>query len=448
MCAEEPSPPTGDAASALRQRLAAQAAPAALDATWYRPHVEHRGKVNPLAVILASKDFPASTKGFWVPTLWKENFCALVLTTQPPGHWSSIRLAAVLREIQDAPKEVPADTNRLLLVADTQTGPLAMRLLETYPRRIAGVVFISFTPIRITPTGPGLWEPAEDVWSIPVWSVVGTKGKNAAKVLELWRKFAARAPMDASVCVDTRLGRGTGHLLPDEAILPWLRSIWAGERPTPGPDRQAEAERKQFADLAVRIRRAVQGGVLPMPGGELVTKTEGPFRLTVRAPEGWWRDQEGEKAYSLQGARTDKQGRTLADERNPYTEVYLTPKRRGPFFVRVRAAKSAGRGETVLRDFEKLVAAKGYLSVSMDRWNQDGWTWDVSTYLLAWGENWQRWTILTAVRDAAPVTPLIMVMDASDTPDPKAMASAMRSMIDSVRVEQNDAANAKSPSGG
>lgn len=439
---EEQVPPTGETAEKLRAQLAQQAAPARLDATWYRPHVERKGKTNPLAVILASQTFPVTTNDFWVPTLWKENFCTVVLTSQPPDRWGSIRLADVLREIEDAPQEVPADTNHLLLIADTKTGPTAMRLAETYPSRVAGLVFISFTPIELTPSGPGLWKPSEDVWSIPIWSVVGTRGQIASKVLELWRKLAVRAPMDASLCVDPRLGRGAGHLLPDGTILPWIRSIRAGERPTPGPDRQAEAERTQFAPLAKQIRRAVRNGATPLPTGDVITKTDGPFRLTVRLPEGWWRDLEGEKPYSLQGPRTDKQGRTTADQRNPYAEIYLTPKRQGPFFIRIRAAKGTGRGESILTHFEKLVQTKGYLPVSIERWKQGDWTYDVSTYLLAWKDKWHRWVVLTAVNNDKPAAPLIMVMDSSGAPDPKTIVSAMRTMTDSVRVSpgKNDSA--------
>lgn len=431
----ETSPAGGDTASLLREQLFREAAPAKLEPVWYRPHVEQKGKTNPLAVILASKDFPVSTKDFWVPTLWKENYCSLVLTTQPPDRWNTIRLSAVLREIDDPPKEVPADPNRLLLISDTKTGPLARRFLETYPGRVAGAVFLSFAPIEITPAGPALWQPSEEVWAIPMWTVVGTSGKNAAKVLELWRKLAARAPQDTSLTVDTRVGRGLGHLLPDEAILPWLRSLRDGERPARGPDRQVEAEKKQFASLAKEIRQAVQAGAIPLPGGETVTKTDGPFRLSVCAPEGWIRDRDGEKPYNLQGPRVDEQGRTLWEEKNPYAEIYLTPRRRGPFFVRLRAARSKGQGEAVLREFESLVSARGYLPVSLERWKQEGWTYDVSTYLLAWGEGWHRWVILTAVNDDQPVAPLIMVMDATDSPDPKRFAATLQAMTDSVRAE-------------
>jgi hypothetical protein len=438
LCAEETRPPTnGDAASKLRDQLARQAAPAKLDPTWYRPHVERKGKVNPVAVILASKDFPVTKDDFWIPLLWKENFCTLVLRTQPPDRWSSIRLTAVLQEIAEAPEEVPADPNRLLLIADTKTGSLALRFVETYPSRIVGVVFISFMPARITPTGPGLWRPRDDVWSIPMWSVVGTRGKVASAVLESWRKFASRAPMDASLCVDSRPDRGMGHLLPDDAVGDWLKSIWAGKRPAPGPDRQVEAERKQFTALADRIRQAVRNGATPLPTGEAITKTDGPFQITVRAPEGWCRDPEGEKTYSLQGPRTDEQGRLHADERNPYAEIYLTPKRRGQFFVRIRAAKGTGRGESILETFEKLVLLKGYLPVNIRRWQDGKWTYDVSTYLRAWEDKWHRWVVLTAVSNDTPAAPLIMVMDSSDTPDPKRMTSALRTITDTIRVTRN-----------
>ena len=148
-----------DTAETLRQQLARQAAPPTLDVTWYRPHEERKGKMNPVAVVLASKAFPVSTKDFWVRTLWQENYCTLVLTTESDKNWGAIRTTSVMKEIADIPEEVPADPNRLLLIVDTHTGRLAMRMLDTFPNRIIGVVFISFTPVQITPMGPGLWQP-------------------------------------------------------------------------------------------------------------------------------------------------------------------------------------------------------------------------------------------------------------------------------------------------
>ena len=234
--------------------------------------------------------------------------------------------------------------------------------------------------------------------------------------------------------VDPRLERELGHVLPDKAILPWLRALQTGKQPQLGPDRQVEAERKQFASLAKKIRQAFQGTTPPLPTGDLETKKDGPFHITTRTPERWIRDREGEKSYAPTGPRVDPDGRTIAETPNPYAEIYLTPKRRGPFFIRVRAAKGNGDGKNILKEFERLVAAKGYLPVGIERWNDGTWTYDISLYLLAWEGKWQRWISFSAANNNAPAAPLIMVMDATDTPDPNQMVAALKCMLQSTKI--------------
>ncbi len=435
----------GDPTAPLRDRLVREAAPPTLEATWYRPHEEEPGQTNPLAVILASEHFPVSTKDYWVPTLWKQNFCTLVLATEGGKSWSGIRTPAVLKELLDPPEEVSSDSDRLLLIADAHTGPLAMQLMNGLAERLLGAVFINVTPVEISPTGPALWQPRTEVWRIPIWSVVGTQAKQAGKTLELWRKVAARAPSSASLTIDTRPDRGRGHLLPDPAISVWLESVHSGRRPAPGPDRQVEAERKQYAKLATEIRQAVQNDTDTLPAGKKLSKTDGPFTLSVLAPQHWWRDREAEKAYHPQGPQIDAKGRMLDEGRSPYAEMYFTPKRRGPFFVRVRATEGTGDGAKLLGDFEQLVAAKGYLPVSLERWTSGPWTYDVSSYLLLWRDHWHRWIILTAASETTPAAPLIMVMDATGAPAPQRLARTLRYFLQSTRVGRSDTGLSTAP---
>lgn len=429
-------PCRADDTGSLRQQLARDAKPVELTGTWYPPAKTSASQRCPLVVVLASKDFPTEPKDYWVRTPWSKG-CATVVLRAGQGRWSAVRSTQVIRQVARCPKTIPADLNRLVLVADAETGPLAMRVLDGYTDRIAGAVFLSVLPIQMNPDGPSLWTPRKPIWAIPLWAVAGTRPQDAAAMLEQWRKLAASAPPSASITIDARLGRGKGHLLPGEAFEDWLASLASGQRPSPGPDPQARAEQKQFAPLAESLRQAVETAPPAEPGQELL-KEEGPFRLHLQAPKDWLRDEEGERPYNPRGTTVDSQGRSLPGVKNPYAELYVTPQPRGPFFARLCGARWNSTGAKLLDDYNRRLRRKGYLPVVLQRWQQDGWTCEVATVQMIWKDAWHRWVVLSAARDASknnPAAPLVMVMDASDAPDPQAMASALKRLIADARVE-------------
>ncbi len=289
--------------SNLREELVRSAAPVELKSTWYGPRKVQKGKTYPLAVLLASRRFPVTKEGFWIRTLWEQNFCTLLLTSNSKS-WSTVRVKQVLEKISARPGELPAD-KRLLLVADAETGPLALRMMDGLADRIVGVVLISVPPLEITATGPALWSPRPEVWKVPVWCVVGTRPKDAARLLEMWRKVACFAPPQAPLTIDPRMGRGIGHILPDEAITNWLNRIAAGEKPPRGPDRQVQEEMKQFGSVAQAIRKCMENPPGAAEVGQKISKEEGPFIASIVASKGWVRDKQGEKPYNPKGLQAN-----------------------------------------------------------------------------------------------------------------------------------------------
>ena len=425
-----------DAASSLRDEMSRLAAPDELKPTWYRPREVQKGRTYPLAVILASQQFPTTNESFWIRTLWERNFCTLLLTCDSES-WSTVRVRQVMDRISVRPAEVPAD-ERLLLVADAETGPLALRMTDGLADQMVGLVLISVPPVEITAMGPALWSPRPEVWKVPIWSVVGTRPKDSALLLEMWRKVACFAPPTALLSIDPRMGRGIGHLLPDEAIKDWLGRIAAGEKPRRGPDRQVEGEKEQFGSLAQAIRKQMEKPSGGAEAGQKITKREGPFVVSMVAPKGWGRDKQGEKPFNPKGFQADMQGKNLPPGRNPYVEIYVTPSRRGPFFARIRAAEWPGSAAKLLNDFAHGLGAKGYLPVVIQHWEDGDWTYEVCSIQLVWGERWHRWIVLSGAKGGSklsPGAPLIMVLNASDMPDPAEMAAAMKQLVRSVQID-------------
>jgi hypothetical protein len=414
--------------------------PVKLKATWYPPRKIVKDVKNPLAVLLASPKFPVTNNDYWVQALWRLNFCTLVLQSETPD-WSNVRVDHAMKEIVRCPQRVNIDPKRVLLVADKTTGGLAIRWMDGYPG-LAGVVLISTPPVERTAHGLTLWTPRKETWGVPIWTVVGTNPTGAAGVLGMWRKLAGKAPANASLTIDTRLGRGGGFLLPDEAIENWLETIAADKRPASGPDRQAEEQKKQYISIAEALRKQmVDSAAAAAPSSEQATKKDGPFTITVSIPDGWRRIEKRERAYNPDSRQTDSLGKPIKTGQNPFAEIYLSPQLKRPFFVRVCAAKWDQNAAKLLNRYDRGLLRIGCLSVPLVQWRQDKWAYRVSSILMSVGGKWHRWLTLSAARDGTkndPVAPLILMMDASDKPDLPAMATAMKRLCKSVKVRIKD----------
>ena len=97
-----------------------------------------------------------------------------------------------------------------------------------------------------------------------------------------------------------------------------------------------------------------------------------------------------------------------------------------------------GVGAKLLNDFARQLGTKGYLPVVLQHWEDGDWTYEVCSIQLVWGERWHRWIVLSGAKGgskASPGVPLIMVLNASDRPDPAEMAAGMKQLVRSVQID-------------
>jgi hypothetical protein len=321
-----------------------------------------------------------------------------------------------------APQVVGAfgKTRRLLLLAGTKDGALAVEILERYPDRLAGAVLISLSPVRQDSDTFRLWRPGEGSWRVPMWVAVGTRPKDAGPVLKMWRQMAADQPAGVSLTIDARIGAALGYVRPGREIGAWLKDVAASRAPKAGRDSQAENERGVYEKLAARLRKAFASAA-PAALGETFTKREPPMALSAAPPRGWLRDPLGERAYD--------------PVLNPYVQLYLTASRKGPFFARLCAAKWAGKAPALLDDYDRRLARAGYLTIRYARWEAGGTAYQISSALWPSRDRWHRWLILAAAgkgTKAGPAAPLVMVMDASAKPDLRKMAEVAAALTASI----------------
>jgi hypothetical protein len=429
------TPSTDEQLVRAMQAQASPLGPPKVSALWYPPRNLPEGAKAPVAVVLASKTLPADKKGFWIPALWRLNFCTLVLRCND-DRWGHVRVAEVIRNLRRVPASIPADVSRVLLISDQPGETIPKRMVPAYPKTLVGAVLIDVNPIELTPRGYQLWTPTDRGWAVPMWIVIGSASDDQASQLRLWRKFQALAPESASVTLDIRQGRKGGSLLPDAAISRWLGAIARGQKPAAGPDTQVEQEKQSYAPLARTLREQMSIAAGAAEPGETITKKDGPFRLSVTAPQGWQRQPEREKPYNPTGQ--DAQMGLSKQARSPYAAIYLTPNAQEKFFAKVRAAEWANPPAELLDDHAKKLQENGYLHVPLLRWTQGQWALQASTIQLYWQGGWHRWVVLSAARagsKAAPGGSLVMVMDSSGQPDPAAMAAAMKRIIQSTQVD-------------
>lgn len=416
------------------KKMATKTAKPILAGTWYGPKKAFQGQKYPLAVILASKDFPVGRDDYWIHTLRLLNYSTLVLKCSK-DKWKNVGVSQIKGQIARCPKSIPADPSQILLICDQASAPLAMRFMDGYPKEMIGIVLISVSPIEITSRGLSLWSPRPESWTVPIWAIVGTGPKDAGKVLKMWRKLQSYAPAEASMTVDTRIGRGVGHLLPDESIVAWLQSAAAGEKPKPGIDQQAQEERKRFSILADAMAGIMEQTKSIARAGRTFTKTEGPFVISFVAPAGWERDLAGERKYNPRGLAADKDGLPLDGKKNPYSEIYITPKRQGSFFARVYTVEWKKTSTELLADYHRKLVRKGYLQASIKRWQQGAWAYEISSIMIPWQGKWARWLTFAAARGGSPEKPagtIVLVMDSSGNIDGTAMAGALKRICKSV----------------
>jgi hypothetical protein len=334
--------------------------------------------------------------------------------------WMAGHADVLIQDLDNIAQRSTMDLGRIVVIASGEAGVAGMELMDRYPKRLSGLVMISTAPWARTPAGIQLWTPREAAGSIPLWATSGTRAKDAAATLLLWRRSAAIAPGNVSITIDPRIGKGPDEAQPDAAIEKWLAAIMTGEKPAAGPDQQAVGETKRYKTAAKRLHVAM-GKVPAARGGRKFTKQEGPMCVSVGAPMNWLRATQGERKY-----QSDKM---------PYVQIYLTPRLGGLLFARVNAARWAGKSEALLDDYEARMRKAGFLTIRFHRWSARGFSLQISSAIWPSPTGWHRWLMLIGAGQAsghAAAAPLVFVMDASDKPDVTAMAAAMKHLLSST----------------
>ncbi|MDY6914174.1 MAG: hypothetical protein SVT52_06950 [Planctomycetota bacterium] len=416
---------------AAAQTTAPSTAPTATQpasVAWSKPESLQKGKTYPVAVILAGDDEIKELEQNLREPLLRRKFFIMWVSWKTGGKVFHPQPADAAEKILALTKSSTAgnavDPSHILLVATKTTARTGIDILERYPDRLAGAVLISAVPIRRSAGGFSLWSPSAGAWSVPLWIVAGTHPKDAAHTLLMWRQVAAGAPKKACLTIDTRIGESGGVLAPDAAIDRWFDAVAAGRQPARGPDRQAENEREFYKPFVDALAEAFEKTPAASSGARL-SKSDGPLALAVTAPANWMRDQRGERAYD--------------EQTSPYVQLYLTPGLAGPFFARACAAIRPGGAERLLDAHNRRLRKRGFLVISCRRWRRNRMAFECSTILWPTRQKWHRWLVLSGAGPARAdgLVPLVLVMDASATPDPAAMAAAMKRLMASIQVQAN-----------
>jgi len=386
------------------------------------------GKQDPAAVILEPTDADAEKFVMkWRADLNDAGFCVF-LTHAPKNGWKAEHGPNLIKEFDQHVKKGntggvwaarrKVDPNRILLITPRSGGPAGIAIIDKHSKRIAGAVMIAVSPWVRQAGSIKLWRPSPEAWAAPMWTTVPVNIKAGAPMLLLWRRIGASKPADASFTVDPRVNIRDNE--PDREIGKWISAIAAGKKPAPGIDRQVEAETRRYANAAKQLQTAMQVAS-PADAGRRLTKTEGPIMLNVTAPDTWRRVERGERKYNP----IDR----------PFVQMYLSPKPGSMLFARANGAKWSGDAAGLLDQYERRLGDAGYLTVRLARWRARGYSLQISSILWPSRGKWHRWLVLVGAGPGdkkAPAAPMVVVMDASDTPDANTMAGAMKRILSGV----------------
>ncbi|MCK5113385.1 MAG: hypothetical protein KAR11_01330 [Phycisphaerae bacterium] len=421
------------ALQAAGERTAASGQGVLLKPTWYNPQEIRPQKRYPLAVVLASPGFSGSATSYWVKNLWKKGFCILVLEGDSDV-WAKAQVSDITAAIAQAPALVQPDLNRLLIVADTTTGSQALQMIDRFPKKIVGAALVSVAPVRIVGRSFGLWEPRKESQKIPLWIVQGTKPGEAAERLVMWRKSCSNLPSINNVTIDARVGRGPGNLLPGIGAETWLSSIAAGKIPAKGLDSQAQAEIRNSKQLVKNVKKLLNQN-FPKSNAKKITKTDGKLKMSVTPPANWERLKELEHPYNPKGLPADANGKEFKTPGPQYfSNIYLTPFKKSPFFARVCTAELKHTGKNLIGFYQQQLRKKGYLVVPLWSGKKNGRVYNLSSILYLWRGKWHKWVVLMGTPENSKTTaPLVLVLDAG-VPTPKKLVAAMKQLIGTVKV--------------
>lgn len=381
-------------------------------------NVQPAGGRFPLAVVLQEPKGIGALLGSTFPR--KQWGILSVALPKEADEWAPGDAQLIAGEIDSRRNEIWLDANRAVLVAGPHGGPAALEFINRFPNKIAAAVLVGVKPVASGAAG-GLWTPNKEAWKVPIWAVTGTEGNEAIDTLRMWRRVAAAAPKDAGLTIDTRLVKEGNAIEPDAAIGKWLEAVAAGKRPALGPDRQLEEEKHHYALPAEALRKVAKSAVAGQVGLHLA-KRQAPISLSVGPPRNWGRDPRNERDYSA--------------DANPYVQIYLKPAAPGTLlFARVMGTKAAAKPADALEEYDRRLAARGYLIVRHSQWEAASQAWEITSVLWPAEGRWHRWLALSGAGPAQDgASPLVSVLDSALRPNTSAMAPAAKTLLDTVRL--------------
>jgi len=378
------------------------------------------GKKHPAACVMGRKDELARMRRDLKAVLLKQHFAVVWMTVEkakPVVPVSNKQVSKLVDGMLASRPMSQSKTGQFLLIASQKCGSAAIEILERHPYHLTGAVFISVLPVRRDEDELHQWRPSVKAWKVPMWVTVGTRPGNAAQLLVNWRQVAAETPKDASLTIDTQVGEGSGYIEPAGELASWLAAIAVGRKPKCVPDQQSIDERRVYRKFVAQMVAALKDAP-PLKDGVEHTKRGGPVEIHFTAPAGWRRDEKGERKYN--------------QSTSPYVQVYVTPMLRGPLFARACAAEWKSDGIALLDSYDKRLAKKGCLVIRYKQWRARGLGFEISSVLWPSRRKWHRWLVLSSAGAGSkdkPAVPMVLVLDASASPNVKVMAAAMKQMM-------------------
>ena len=366
----------------------------------------------------------------YAPLLQKRGCLIAVPLSRDRNLWPVGADDYVHQVIADVKGRYSVDARRIVLLGVSGGGQLALFLADRKPAAFRAVVVVSTNPVVIRGNKAEWFYPNRTVLRKCPYFVICHITQGAA--LRYWRQVRAKlTPAGASISILPVLGK-PGHFLPaspPKELGPWLDTVLAGKHPAPRADPQKAAVRKIFAAPAATLMAALAKAP--------------PAKITKRLTR---TDRHFELAVPLQEHFEPSKGRDRADAAGlPLTQI-RTEHKKWPIYLRVDARATHRPMARVLAAETAQTRLRGMLYQIYQRRTLPaaGRTWQVRIGTVTFPDRRKGWrTTLfvhaTAAIGAKPEKAFrwieITLMDETQRPDARELATALRTVLTGLSVK-------------
>jgi len=395
----------------------------------FAPPGAEKKKNLPLVVYLHPSGGPMLTEfqRDYLPVLTKRGCVVAVPLSKDKRQWA-VRSDTYIRSvITDVGARYSIDAKRIVLLGISAGGQVALFLADRTPKQFRAVVVVSTNPVVIR-GGKGVWfYPDRRTLKKCSYFVVCHITHGAS--LKFWRQVRAKlAPAGASISIIPVLGKPAHYQPPPKQLRLWLGAVLSGKQPAPIEDPQKLAVAKAFAGPAKKLFEALKDAK-PAKITSRIKKRTRQFELTVGLQDGFER--------SKREASTDAAGRAITQIRTESKGM------KRPIYVRVDARAhdkpmsevlAAETEQTRLRGMLYQVYHAGPLTAA-------GRKWRIEIGSITFPDKRKGWRTTLFLQAAAHVAKdktrwvEITVMDETQEPDPKKLATVFRTLLTSLDVK-------------